>query len=363
LIGRETLRNLVAVLICALLLGCLIPSAPSVSGAGPLFISGLVIDGEGVPLVGVNVSAADTSSGLAYYSTTNDTGVFNISLPTGTYNITAIRANYTSNVTYHNVLVGLDGVNGIDFTLTEILGTVFGFVTSGNASVGGVAITLSNADHSFHSQSQLPFGLYSMNGVAPGVYIAKAEKNGYFTAYAPNPVIVSRGHQVQVNFSMEVQPARVFGTVSVSGTPVADVTVELLLNGVAIRQAQKTDASGNYSFANLQSGEYQLHLSKEGLVDKIVPVSLQSFEDKRVDQVMSRTPVEGLKGFIGDLDLTHSLMIVAMLVTVILMAFAIFVRMRSTKNPDMLANEKKEEDEREEKLKKKCVRPRCSFSH
>lgn len=346
------MKNLVAVLLCALLLGCLIPAAPSVSAADPFFITGSAVDGGGIPMPDVNVSATNTSTGLTYYSATNDTGVFNISLPTGSYNISASRVNYSSNVTYHEVFVGLNNITGIDFTMNEILGRVFGFITSGNTSVGGVTITLSNTQGSVHSDSQLPFGQYSIDDVAPGVYVARAEKTGYWTAYAQDPVIVTRGNNVQVNFSMDVQPARVFGTVTVAGDPAMDVKVELLLDGAVIRQAQ-TDSAGNYSFANLQSGEYQLRLTKEGLVDKTVSVSLEAFEDKRVDPVMSRSPVEGLKGFIANLDLTHSLMIIAMLVTIILMAFAIFIRMRSIKKPEMLANEKKEEDEREEKKKKK----------
>ena len=157
---------------------------------------------------------------------------------------------------------------------------------------------------------------------------------------------------MQVNFTLKVQPARVFGAVSLAGNPEADVTVELLLSGILLGTAQ-TDAFGNYSFGNLKAGEYQLRLSKEGLVEKTVSVSLEPFEDKRVDPVMARSPVEGLKGFIGDLDLTHSLMIVAMLVIVILMAFGVFIRMRSAKRPDMLANEEKEEEDREKKTKKK----------
>jgi hypothetical protein len=346
------LKNLVAVLLCALLLGCLIPAAPSVSAADPFLITGHVADGGGIPQSGVNVSASNTTTGLSYSSVTNETGVFNISLPAGIYNITGTKVNYTSNATYHGVLIGPDSLMNINFIITEVLGRVFGFVTSGNTSVGGVTITLTNAQQSFHSQSQLPFGLYSIDGVAPGVYVAKAEKTGYWTAYAPDPVIVARGNDAQVNFTMDVQPARVFGIITVSGAPEAEVMVELLLDGAVYRHAQ-TDASGNFSFANLQSGEYQLRLSKDGLVTKIVQISLDAFQEKRADQVMSRSPVAGLQGFIGDLDLTHSLMIIAMLVTVILMTYAIFVRMRSIKKPDMLANEKKEEEEREEKLKKK----------
>jgi large-conductance mechanosensitive channel len=80
---------------------------------------------------------------------------------------------------------------------------------------------------------------------------------------------------------------------------------------------------------------------------------LAPLEDKRVDPVLARSPVEGLKGFIGDLDLTHSLMIVAMLVIVILMAFAVFIRVRSAKRPDMLANEEEEEEDKEKKKEKK----------
>jgi opacity protein-like surface antigen len=345
------LKNLIAVVLCALLLVCLVPAMPSASAADPFFIAGHVKDGNGAPLPDVNVSASNVTTGNSYYSSTNSTGVFNISLPNGLYNITASMINYASNVTYHEIVVGPNSAVGIDFTLNELLGRVFGFITSGNVSVGGVTVTLSSIDGNFTSQSQLPFGQYSVDIVAPGVYVAKAEKNGFVPSNAPFPVIVARGSNVQLNFSIEMQPARVYGTVKVGNTPEKDVTVELLLNGAVERSAQ-TDSEGNYSFANLEYGEYELHLFKEGLVERTVSVSLAPLQDKRVDPVMSRSPVEGLKGFIGDLDLTHSLMIVALLVTVIIMAYAIFIRMRSIKKPGMLANEEKEEEEREKKLKK-----------
>ena len=346
------MKNLIAVLLCALLLICLIPAMPSASATDPLFMTGQVKDGNGTPFPDVNVSAINATTGITFFAITNDTGAYNISLPEGVYNISASSVNYSSNVTYHEVVVGPNSVSSIDFTLSEILGRVFGFITSGNASVGGVVITLSNMEGNFTSQSQLPFGQYSVDGVAPGVYVAKAEKAGYMPANAPYPVIVTRGSSVQLNFSIDVQPARVYGTVKVGSTPEKDVTVQLLLDGVVKRSAQ-TDSAGNYSFANLLPGEYQLHLTKEGLVESTVQVSLAPFEDKRVDPAMSRSPVEGLQGFIGNLDLTHSLMIVAMLVTVIIMAFAVFIRMRSIKKPDMLAKEEEEEEEREEKPKKK----------
>jgi len=351
-VWRAPLKNLTAVLICALLLGCLIPLAPSVSAADPFFISGQVKDGGGLPLSDVNVSAINVSDGLSYYSLSNGTGVFNISLPQGVYNISASRVNYSSNVTYHEVVVGPNNSAGIDFTLREVLARVFGFITSGNVSIGDVTITLTNMERNFTSQSELPFGQYSIDDVAPGVYVAKAEKQGYTPANAQFPVIVARGSNVQLNFSIDLQPARIFGTVKVGSSPEKDVTVQLLLDGLVVLEA-RTDSAGNYSFANLKSGQYQLHLFKEGLVESTLNVSLAPLEDKRVDPVLARSPVEGLKGFIGDLDLTHSLMIVAMLVIVILMAFAVFIRVRSAKRPDMLANEEEEEEDKEKKKEKK----------
>lgn len=348
-IRQRTLRNWTVIFLCALLLGCLLPVTQSASAADTFYIIGQVKDGNGDPFSDINVSASNISTGFTYHAATNTTGAFNISLPGGTYNISAIKVNYSSNVTYHEIVIGPNRVVSLDFTLNEILGRVFGFVTSGNASVDGVIITLSNTKQSFIFQSQLPFGQYSVDIVTPGVYVAKAEKTGYWIAYAADPVIVTRGSSIQLNFSLEVQPARVFGIVSVAGTLEKEVKVELLLGGIVIRQTQ-TDNNGNYSFANLQSGEYELRLSKDGLEEKIVQVSLAPFEDKRVDPIMARSPVEGLQGFIGDLDLAHSLMVVAMLVTVIIMTFAIFIRMRSIKKPDMLANE---EEELEEKSRKK----------
>ncbi len=345
------MKNLTAVLLCALLLGCLVPAVPSASAADPFFVTGQVGDAGGNPLSGVNVSASNTTTGITFFAFTNDAGVYNISLPIGLYDLSASKVNYSTNM-ISGIFVGPNNVAGVDITLNEILGRVYGFIISGNVSVDGVTVTLSNAKQNFTSQSEAPFGQYSIDVVEPGVYVARAEKPGYWTAYASDPVIVTRGNSEQVNFSLVVQPARVYGTVSVAGTPEADVTVELLLGGNMIRQAQ-TDAFGNYSFGNLQSGEYVLRLSKDGLVEKTVSVSLAPFEDKRVDPIMSRSPVEGLKGFIGDLDLTHSLMIVGLLVTVIIMAFAIFIRVRSVKKPDMLANEEKEEEDKKEKLKKK----------
>ncbi|MDD1743553.1 MAG: carboxypeptidase-like regulatory domain-containing protein [Methanomassiliicoccales archaeon] len=345
------MKNLTAVLICALLLGCLIPAFPAASAAESFFVTGQVRDASGNPLSGANVSASNTTTGTTYFAFTNEAGVYNISLPIGLYNLSASKVNYSISQ-INGLFVGPNNVVGIDLILNEILGRVFGFIISGNISVDGVTVTLSNAKQNFTSQSVTPFGMYSIEGVDPGIYVARAEKPGYFTAYSPDPVIVTRGNGVQVNFTLKVQPARVFGAVSLAGNPEADVTVELLLSGILLGTAQ-TDAFGNYSFGNLKAGEYQLRLSKEGLVEKTVSVSLEPFEDKRVDPVMARSPVEGLKGFIGDLDLTHSLMIVAMLVIVILMAFGVFIRMRSAKRPDMLANEEKEEEDREKKTKKK----------
>ena len=65
-----------------------------------LLVSGTVIDEQGEPFAGVNITAENTTTGERYYAITEANGTYNISLPVGSYNISAIRTNYSANTTY-----------------------------------------------------------------------------------------------------------------------------------------------------------------------------------------------------------------------------------------------------------------------
>ena len=343
-----------AILTIALLLMLLsvLPQSPA-EAAGPLnpfFISGTAVNETGVPLVNVNVSATNVTTHFSYHALTDVTGNYNISLPAGTYNLSAAMVNRTANVTYHNVLVGPGNVTGLEFTLSEVLGHVSGHVTSGEVALGGVTITLSGAKD-YVATSTNPFGAFSFNGVQPGAYVAKASKIGYNDSYYPKPVDVTRGSSVEITFTLQPQFSLVFGRVSLGGNPEEGVKVVLLSGSQTMKEAQ-TDANGNYSLNNVIAGDYVLQFSKAGLQERFVPISVAPNREQRLDLSMQLAPVEGLRGFIGDLDLTHSLMVVGLVIAILMTMVALLIRSKGAKNPKLLAFEGDEASQLEKKEQK-----------
>gem|GEM_PF-645334 len=343
----------IAVLVIVLgLLALVVPASAHVEGLaapGTYYITGKVVNQTGHPLAKVTVSGANFTTGVDFFSVTDAQGIYNITLPSGTYNITAVLVNYTANSTYIGVKVDARGLKGVGFTMSEILSQVNGFVTSLGAPVPGAKVTISSGSNAYSANTTL-IGAYVISGVSPGVYVARAERKGYNDSFITEPITIARGASVQVNFSMTAQPAKLFGKVTVAGSPEEGVTVILEREGLTLKQTL-TDAKGNYSFSNIASGDYQIVFQKEGLVQKQVPITLEAFENRDLSVSMERVAVPGTRGFIDDLDLTHSLMVVALIVAVLVMLSALFLYSRARKKPSILAIE--EEEEPKEKVNKK----------
>ena len=337
------MRKLPLVLLTLMLL---VPSVAA-GGAGAAdpfahFVSGKVVDGTATPLSGVNVTATDVTTGAFYSTISNASGEYNLSLPSGTYNITARSVNHTEAM-LANQTIGPNNITDLNITLPEILGRLSGFVTSGNAPVAQVSVHLQGI-HNYTATSTAPLGQYLITGIEPGSYLAKATKGGYDDNYVQLPIVISRGQPVELNFTMIPQLANLTGTVSVNGAVEQGVSVTLRQNEQNIKQAF-TDVNGSFSFTNILAGDYALVMRRDGLVDKTVPVFIAHFEEKHLDVSMTRVPVEGLRGFIGDLDLTHSLMVIGLILALVFMTFALVLRSKANKNPDLLAAEEEEERE------------------
>lgn len=315
------------------------------------YLTGTVIDDLGMPLSGVNITAENTTN--AIFSTFTDPfGHYNLSLPSGSYNMTAALVNFSADNRHSEIVIALENLTGINFTMHEILGRITGFVTSGTDVVAGAMVTVSSETRNYTSNSTLPLGQYVIERVLPDYYVARAEKKGYNASIKLQPVFIPRGETLQLNFSLDAQTAQLFGSVTVGGVAEEGVNVELRLNGAVLKETV-TDANGNYSLANIPIGDYLVQFSKEGLEPKEVPTSFAPYEKKPLYVSMDRMPVEGGQGFIGNLDLTHSLMVVGLIVSFIVVLFALFIRFRAQKRPEILAIEEEEEPEEEEKKAKK----------
>ena len=320
-----------------LMLVCAAPffSASAVAAPFPQSISGHAVNETGASFAGVTVKAVNTTTLASFNATANATGGYQLFLPTGTYNVTASAVNYTANRTY--TLTVRDAVNhtAIDFRLSELLGTVTGHITDGIVALGGVNVTLISAVN-FTGFSTTPFGDYTITGIEPGTYIAMASKMGYNDSYHFPAVVIDRTSSLDINFVMVPQFSVLLGKVTLNGAPSEGVSVQLLLGSVVIKQTL-TDAKGNYTITNVVAGDYFLKFTKGGLQDRGVPVSVAPNREQRLDVSMQLTPVEGLPGFIDGLDLTHSLMVIGLILALGMIALAFFVSNKGKKRSDLLA--------------------------
>ncbi len=312
---------------------------------GELHVAGAVVNETGAPFPGVNVAAVNMTTGSTYFSISDVTGDYNITLPSGTYNISASLLNYSANRTYVGIIVNSD-ISALDFTMTEILGSLAGHVTNGTAPIVGATVYLRSALFNYSGVSTGPLGEYSLAKVEPGTYVAYAEKTGYWTAYHTEPVVIARGRTTELNFTLDEQPAMLFGKVAWGGGPV--LGVQVILESATFTASTNTDANGNYTISNVPTGSYTLVFRKQGYVEKSVQISLSAFEEKRYDVVLDKEPIEGSTGFIPGFDLPHSLMIVGLMLAIIILIASIVIRHKIIHKPELLALEEEPEKKEEE---------------
>jgi len=306
------------------------------------YVSGTVVDPEGVGFEGVNVTASNVTTGEIFHCLTGVNGSYNISLPTGIYNLTATFIDFTANVTYSLVSVQAENLTGLNFTITEVMGTLNGFVTNGTAPVTGVTVHLVNELYNYSTNSTIPLGAYEICGIEPGSYVAYAEKLGYWTSYHDRPVMIARGKSTPINFTMEEQPAALLGRVTYAGRGLQGV--EVTVTGGGFTSTTTTSSNGNYTMTSIPVGSYTVTFSKKGYIEQEAQVSLCPFESKKLDVALEKVPETG-GGFISGFDLPHSLMVVGLMLALVTLIMALIVRIRVGKRPELLEMEQEEEDQ------------------
>lgn len=325
--------TLTMMLIAALVIGL----AAGAVGQGVVSVEGQVSLPNGDPIEGVRVTATNVSTGAKFHSQTNESGAYSINLPPGIYNITATYTNYTANTSYDELMVN-ESVVGINFTMSELLGTLTGYVTNGTAPITQATVVLVNELGNYSGNSN-PFGVYEITGIAPGVYIAYAEKGGYWAAFHECPVEIRRGEVTRLNFTLEEQPAVLFGRVTYGGSGLVGVKVEIRSD--EFTTSTLTDSQGNYTLSEIPLGSYTITFSKEGFVEETMTIALSPFESRKLDLTMERE-VTDTGGFIPGFDLPHSLMIVGLILSIITLILAIFIKLRVQKDPALFMPEEEE---------------------
>ena len=204
-------------------------------------------------------------SGMADASTQTDAnGLYTFTqLRAGSYKVelSDFAADVDFPTTSRNVTVGVGGAETISFDGTYVrTASIIGSVTVERAGLGGVTVRLSGmAKDSTQTDAN---GQYAFTQLRAGSY--KVELAGFaadvgFPATSRN-VTLDVGETEGISFDgTYVRTAGIQGRVAGDGVGLAGVTVNL--SGVGPARTATTDAAGQYVFAELRAGVYQVGIS------------------------------------------------------------------------------------------------------
>jgi hypothetical protein len=336
------MRRIATLLLTVTLLMCAIPvmTGPALSATvGLQGFQGTVQNDTGTPMSGVLVTARNTTTNYSVSTFSNSLGEYSLATLSGTYNVSATFLNYGPNITYVNKVILSNGSTELNYTMTEVLGSIHGFVTDGSAPVNGVTVVLANDQRNYTTATIGPLGEYRIGKIRPGVYVATFTKNGYDKANTL-PLSITRGVTVQHNESMTAQPCALFGKVTFNGNPQDGVTVTA--KGADKIVVGTTDSNGNYSI-QLIADSYTVTFSKKGFDSKDVPLALSPFESRRLDTSIVKATSNNATTYLFGFDLPHSLMVIGMIMSLATICVALFINFKVRKKPELLGKDPQEE--------------------
>lgn len=222
------------------------------------------VDGEGQPGVRVTLSGSTIRT-----VTTDAAGAYAFAtVPAGSYqvDIDDVPADASFPITRQPAVITTAGQQVVLDFVGEVLATasVFGTVTADDEPLPGVPLRLTGGAAGDSSTAQTVTnaqGAYTFAGLRAGIYVVTmlSSPAGVVFSDTVQSVTVAAGEGAEVHFSgSPASTGRIMGTVRRGSDPLAGVTVRLL--GAATRTTQ-TDGDGQYRFAELATGAYQVEIA------------------------------------------------------------------------------------------------------
>jgi len=340
------MRKLPVLLLALALVMCsaFIPDQVSSAGVSGTDLTGRAVNETGAAFAGVEIKAINVTTLVTYRAITGADGNFTMpgNFVPGLYNVTASYLNHSSNVSYSNVLVKSGQVVRLNFTLIEVLSKLTGYVTNGDTPIYGATVTLINDRRSYSNVSVNPLGRYEIPKVQPGTYTVVASKVGYYSSDPMPPVVMVRGETKSIDFVLQEQPADLGGMVEYDGAGLKGVTVKL--SNPLFTVETVTDDEGNYSFSQVPSGTYTITFTKQEFLTKSFSVGLTPFEVRELNVVMVYDDANNTQTFLLGLDLAHSLMVIGLTVSIMILAVGIYFNYKIRRKPELLDSDESEKE-------------------
>lgn len=240
----------------------LIPRANQVSG----FVYRNTSGGS-TPFEGITVTAIP-SSGTPVTTVTSQTGEYNLSLRSGTYDISVAKSGFTANDPVQMTLGVGQTISGVNFNLTPNPSTISGVVQlpGGNAISGAVVFTNSGV-----TTTTLPNGTFTLS-VSSGTRIVNVQKQGFIPPDA-RTVNVAPGQNLSgLTLVMSPNAGTIKGKVFNLQQPLVNALITASANGQ--NYTALTNSSGDYTIS-LPPASYSVTASKSGfLPDDVITVNI-----------------------------------------------------------------------------------------
>ncbi|MDH4275722.1 MAG: carboxypeptidase regulatory-like domain-containing protein, partial [Gammaproteobacteria bacterium] len=240
-------------------------STDALPNATTYSISGRITTNTGGALRGATVSVSGAGTGSVV---TDANGEYTIStLGNGTYTVTPSMTGYTFTPATRTATINNADVADINYAGTPPAPATYALsgriIKSNGNALSGVTIALTGA--ATRSATSDSNGDYSIPGLSPGDYVVTPSLTGYTFTPTKQTVAVTNIDVAMIDFTA-APPQNATYTLSgqvTSGANTALSGATVTLSGAADATAT-TDASGNYSFANLGNGDYAVTPTKNG---------------------------------------------------------------------------------------------------
>jgi hypothetical protein len=281
-------------------------------------------------LNGTNVSVRIGNSITLATSSANGSYEFT-DVPPGTYAVTATKIGFNSN-TSTGVKVTRENQTILDFNLTEKPILLHGTVRSGTLLL--VRANISVVGTRFYSLSG-PDGTYEITNLTAGTYTVQASRPGYVTALFVE--VIGPGEEKELNVNLTAIPGAILrGIVStIVGNvkvPLVDVKVTLVTTNIT-QNSTSTNILGEFAFTGLAPGNYTVLFERADYRPMQVS-DITVTNDSASSRQFLMTPLRhGFSGFIFGFDMPHSMMILGLFLTIVILAVAVYLRIRTFQAP------------------------------
>ncbi|MEW4224362.1 carboxypeptidase regulatory-like domain-containing protein [Rossellomorea marisflavi] len=221
---------------------------------------------SGGPIANATIVLTNSSGTVVATTTTNGAGNYTFTgVVPGSYNLSVTAAGFQSQTAGVTTVANQTSV--VNFVLLANPGAVSGTVRDAttNAPIQGAVVELLTPTGILLSSTVTDLnGLYTFANLAPGSYQVRAVALGYTTS-ATSVQVVS-GATTTANLFLQQNPGSVSGQVRDAATllPIQGATVQAIDSQGFVIDAFTTNASGQYTFANLLPGSYTFVFTANG---------------------------------------------------------------------------------------------------